>query len=395
MTSATSFAANAGEPVLNAQVAAEALSDCPALATSIAKRPTLSGQEVAQLASAISNGGVYLTAGPCTSHEAAAKLLQKYVGNPPNWDSSPSALAILARIYKEGRGLAADQERATQLFRVLWLRSPVLPRELAEWPKQEQDKFLSQPKVLSFLRDRTAKGDTSAKAKLVRALLIENTASYAPDEAFQLVDPKLLFVDPETALKLGRLWTRSKGAEDDARAELILRRTSGSASDRELALKELLRFGKARLLTARDEDQKAAAIRLIGAAAAFDRQAHIELKQALASSSVREFQEWPKNIPFRVPMTGDDYPSSAIREKIEGTVRLRLLFDWQGKLVTTEPLPGGMRIFDDMMQNIFLRRPVPTVQFGLNSGEYVWVLLPPIRFRLPDENPRHRNLPAI
>ncbi len=98
-------------------------------------------------------------------------------------------------------------------------------------------------------------------------------------------------------------------------------------------------------------------------------------------------------VPLQKLVTGDDYPTRALREEIEGVVESTAIISPEGRIVlievTSSPNDSMARMVATTLQRR-LRRP-----YAEWPGRYVRVKLPPVQFRLPECTTDAPITPAI
>lgn len=334
---------------------------------------------------------------------AALALLEAYAGDPIRLDTGHLALSRLLDLYTEAPADPRAAARRDEIRRVLWLRGyysppPGDPLRTAA----EQERLLSDPRNLEFLRAWVARDmtDSAARLRLAQALLVEGSPQFDPVAAASVMPEE--WVTSALRLRLIAALLADRNSFDLAFEQLRFVHRNREPPSPEVAAAMTALLDRAMRLLERDRTRLAGARILgvlaeTGVAEARSRVlAMIEREGGMldAAATAREIG------PFSVLINGEDYPAAALRALEQGIVRPFAVFGPDGRLVMIDTGPGEITALRDTVARIWRRRWLQRVRLEGHPGRFVRVAGPIVEFRvagcpggsagpLPPPNPAH------
>jgi len=202
---------------------------------------------------------------------AAAAMIRERLGAPERFDVDLDLLAFARRGSALGQGASSDPA-ATDLYgRMLWLFADH-PPELPHWAAAERESWLTRPEAIEMLRRRNDEPRlrTRRSLELEGELRLRRGAPfYDPVRAGALLEDSSLFFNLENRLRVSRLFIEGDHLPADypraAAPFLMVASMQGEiAADYQ---RELLRIGRLAAAAARTSAERAAALRILYAAA--------------------------------------------------------------------------------------------------------------------------------
>ena len=340
-------------------------------------RPTLLMEEAFRACRIGGVGGLVLQAealaglrnpSPCRPRPALAlRIAQTLAGG-----SDPEAAhgyRLLSELHARGIAVPRDEAAAREHLRRAWMLRPSTAGIRPFADGRETETWLSRDESIAFLRRlASAPGMAPMRARLARALLLRNGSGDTAEADAILGDA--------IVLSLVRGAARRDVDADEARDDLAFFAQRRLAGDSPAAQRREAIAWLADAAFAPDSPHREAFYRAVEAANGGRAPATLGVDEA-ASIRAR----------LRAAVRDIDYPPSAIRHQEQGNVSLRGLIDPGGRLIFTEPLGPGQppRLVAELRRNL-ARRPPPPVEIAApRATPYLWVELPTVAFRLPQD----------
>lgn len=319
--------------------------------------------------------------GVCRRDARLALRLARAVAEAPD-PGSGEAYWMLSILYEGGHGFGRNLDLSRLYQRRAWL----LGTRLATPPRSPVEvlAFLTDADSIDFLRGRIARGAPPAERVRLAEALLARKADGDLAEARTLLRTDSVSADPSAPPILARAALEPGATPADVAGAAARLRPAGPSGGPDVRAL-LLRLARLQLANAGTPRERWDAVESLAAAAyAGEPEALDAFRQALnAANGDREpATVGAATLPLRID--GQDYPASALRHGISGTVRLRALVDPLGRTIFTEavgePQPAALV---ETVRRIHAHRGAALPAGALpRPTSYVWVEIPPVSFRL-------------
>jgi len=307
---------------------------------------------------------------------------------------SLEAHGLLAELYEQGVGVAANPARALEERRRAWLLSPAGFADPPFPDGASRDLYLTRPATIAFLRPYAA--SANPQHHHVRALLAQ--ALYAQGSHNRAAALALLQGGSNANAAVLRARIDFEGDDPTARAAALtaLRRLAMFSEAKADARGVLRAYARRQLAANPSPEQREEAIELLGIVAW--EQGHAAVAELMAAVREANGGRAPANASDEAAralrrrlapsLSDDDYPAAGMRAGEQGTVRLRALIGPSGRILLTEPVivgPDQPRTLVAMVRRVYLTRPLRPVDLGPDQPTpYMWIALPDVHFRLDE-----------
>lgn len=363
---------------ISAGLAKEAVSACPG-----APVPSTDAQWL-ELAERLAADGSQPQR-PCPRRPQIALRIASAIAAAPS-QASADAYRLLGRLRSGWPGVKRDDSLARADLRRGWLLDGMLLGELPFAAPEERRAYFTSAEAIAWLRDRVSRGaPDQARLRLADALLGRRAPGDVAEARSLLQDPRARNL-PGARLMLAE--TVLDGPADpaemaEAASVLLPAITSPDQGPGRRTL--LLELGRRQLASAKLPAERWAAIRSLGAAAYAGEPERVA--ELLAAVTAANGGKPPANATAKrgaiAALRVDDYPSRALREGIAGDVLLRALVDPTGRVIFTQSMQAAPQILVDSARRHFALRPPHSLELATPPPTpYVWVDLPPVRYRI-------------
>jgi TPR repeat protein len=297
-------------------------------------------------------------------------------------------MRFLGEVSAEGRGVPRDPDAAETWYLRAYALDPLpfIPPGISQ---ARRDAFLASDEAIAMLRDRLRRGSPEREQLRLAAALVLRRSPGDLDEAASLAVRYDATEAQPVRLQIARLLLA--GAPDEAReatAATLLKGAVSSLQSGSEARALLLALGRKRLAAARTPDERVDAIDLIGAAAIAGEPEPLDALRAAVrrENGGSDPAEVEAAAAMKLVLSSEDYPSYALRQGLEGSVRLRALVDPRGRIVALVPTTAGQAPpLVEGLRRIYARRGPASVEGPVpRPTPWLWMKLPSVRFRIPD-----------